>query len=284
MHRLVIIMALGLGLGTGLSRGAQAPATGPAPQTAPDPNALDKVLKNLQDKAVALKSYRVNMDYLFKQPLLESQQRRTGVLYYAKSDKKSDLRIDFRTLRQDQDKEQKYEQQYLFDGVWLLEVDQQLKTATKRQLAEPNKPLDALSLASKQVPVLGFSQVDDLRKQFEIELVAEPPGQAAPRQHLHLKVKPDSVYKDDYTTIDLWIDAKIGLPVQVNAVTPEDDVYEIKLTDPQVNAPLDPKLFLIEVPRDFSMEVIPLAKRAEGSASGPQVHNSALGSPSQTSK
>lgn len=268
MYRLVLMAALALGLAASLSRGAQAPAVGSAPQTAAEPNALDRVLKNLQDKAVALKSYQVNMDYLFKQPLLESQQRRTGVLYYAKSDKRSDLRIDFRTLRQDQEKEQKYEQQYLFNGVWLLELDQQLKTATNRQLAEPNKPLDALSLASKQVPVLGFSQVDDLRKQFEIELVAEPPGQTAPRQHLHLKVKPDSVYKDDYVTIDLWIDGKIGLPVQVNAVTPEDDVYEIKLTDPKVNTELDPKLFQVAIPRDFSMEVIPLALRA-GSAGSP---------------
>jgi outer membrane lipoprotein-sorting protein len=267
MYRLVIIAAFAIGLGTGRAGGVQAPAATPSQQTAHDPNALDKVLKNLQDKAVALKSYQVNMDYLFKQPLLESQQRRTGVLYYAKSDKKSDLRIDFRTLRQDEEKEQKYEQQYFFDGVWLLEIDQQLKTATKRQLAEPNKPLDALSLASKQVPVLGFSQVDDLRKQFEIELVADPPGQPALRQHLHLKVKPDSVYKDDYVTIDLWIDGKIGLPVQVNAVTPEDDVYEIKLTDPKVNAELDPKLFEAVVPRSFSMEVIPLAKRAEAAGS-----------------
>ena len=180
MYRLVIIAALGSAWRPACPGARQAPAAGPAPQTASDPNALDQVLKNLQDKAAELKSYQVNMDYLFKQPLLESQQRRTGVLYYAKFDKRSDLRIDFRTLQQDEEKEQTYEQQYLFDGVWLLEVDHQLKTATHRQLAEPNKPLDALSLASKQVPVLGFSQVEDLRKQFEIELVAEPLARPRP--------------------------------------------------------------------------------------------------------
>jgi outer membrane lipoprotein-sorting protein len=264
MYRLAIITTIGIGLAAGLSWGVQAPSAGPSPQAARDPNALDTVLKNLQDKTVELKSYQVKMDYVFKQPLLESQQRRTGVLYYVKSDKKSDLRIDFRTLQQDEEKEQTYLQQYFFDGVWLWEVDSQLKTATHRQLAEPNKPLDALSLASKQMPVLGFSKIEDLRKQFEIELVAEPPAPSAPRQHLHLKVKPDSVYKDDYVAIDLWIDGKIGLPVQVKAVTPEEDVYEIKLTDPKVNAELDPKLFKVDIPRTFSVEVIPLAKRAEG--------------------
>ncbi len=264
MYRSATIAMLLVALAAGMSCGATAPPAGAAPATAPDPNALDKVLKNLEAKATELKSYQVNMDYVFKQPLLESQQRRTGVLYYAKFDKESFLRVDFNTLQQDEEKQQTYKQQYIFDGVWLLEVDHQLKTATRRQLAEPNQPLDAFSLASKHLPVLGFSKVEDLRTQFEISLVAEPQAEAAAPQHLHLKVKPDSVYKDDYATIDFWIDRKIGLPMRVEAVTPEEDVYEIELTDPKVNAPLDRKLFQADIPRSFSREVVPLAKRAEG--------------------
>ncbi len=263
MRKSVIwIAALFVGLAAGPSCGADAPSAGPARQAAPEPNALDKVLQSLQDRATELKTYRVNMDYVFKQPLLESQQRRTGALYYAKFDNRSSLRIDFQTLQQDEDKPQAYRQQYLFDGVWLLEVDYQLESATRRQLAEPNQPLDAFSLASKHVPVLGFSKVEDLRQQFGIALVAEPPGQPAPRQHLHLKVKPDSVYKDDYTSIDFWIDRQTGLPAEVRAVTPEEDVYEIKLTDPKVNMELDRKLFQVDIPSRFSKQVIPLAKRA----------------------
>jgi outer membrane lipoprotein-sorting protein len=264
MYKSAMVMMLAVALAAGLSWGAQAPAAPPSRPAAAEPNALDTVLKKLQDKAAELKTYQVNMDYVFKQPVLESQQRRTGVLYYAKADKKSNLRIDFRTLQQDQEKEQKYVQQYFFDGVWLLEIDPQLQTATKRQLAQPDKPLDALSLISKQLPVLGFAQVQDLRRQFEIQLVAEPPGQPAARPHLHLKTKPDSVYKDDYVTIDLWIDSNLGLPVQVQAVTTEQDVYEIKLSEPKVNGPLDPKLFQADISHSFSMQVIPLPPKAGG--------------------
>ncbi len=263
MHRSATMAMWFVVLAAGMSWGAAANPAGTVPATASDPNALDKVLKNLENKATELKSYQVNMDYVFKQPLLESQQRRTGVLYYAKFDKESFLRIDFNTLQQDEEKQQTYKQQYIFDGVWLLEIDSQLKTATRRQLAEPNKPLDAFSLASKHLPVLGFSKVEDLRQQFEISLVAEPQAEAAAPPHLHLKVKPDSVYKDDYVTIDFWIDRQIGLPMRVEAVTPEEDVYEIKLTDPKVNATLDRKLFQADIPRSFSIEVVPLAKRAE---------------------
>jgi outer membrane lipoprotein-sorting protein len=274
MYKSVLIVTMAVGLAAGLARGVQAPATGAARPAATDANALDTALKNLQDKAIALKSYQVSVDYVFKQPILESQQRRTGVLVYAKSEEKgppnatnrpkSNLRIDFLTLQQDEEKEKKYVLQYFFDGVWLLEVDPQLKAATKRQLAEPDKPLDALALASKQLPVLGFSQVEDLRKQFEITLVAEPPGQPTRGPHLHLKTRPDSVYKNDYVTIDLWIDSKIGLPVQVQAVTTEQDIYEIKLTDPKVNAPLDPKLFQADIPRGFSEQAIPLPRNGQG--------------------
>jgi outer membrane lipoprotein-sorting protein len=256
-----MVLVLFVSLAAGLSWGADANSAGPACKTNSDPNELDRVLKNLQDRAAELKSYQVNMDYVFKQPLLESQQRRTGVLYYAKFDDKSYLRIDFQTLQQDEEKEQIYKQVYLFDGVWLWEIDHQLKTVTHRQLAEPNKPLDAFSLASKHVPVLGFSKVEDLRKQFDVELVRDPQPQPAPRQHLHLKVKPDSVYKDDYVTIDFWIDGKIGLPSQVQAVTPEEDVYVIKLTDPKVNTGLGRKLFQVDIPRGFSREDIPLNKK-----------------------
>jgi outer membrane lipoprotein-sorting protein len=262
MSRTVMLMlALWVGLVTGLAYGAQSAATAPARQSVADPNALDTVLKSLQHRVAALKSYQVHMDYVFQQPLLESQQRRTGMLCYAKLGDQSFLRIDFETLQQDEEKPQPYRQQYLFDGVWLLEVDHQLQSATRRQLAEPNRPLDAFSLASKHVPVLGFSQVEDLRKQFEISLVPAPPDLPAPAPHLHLKVKPDSVYKDDYVSLDFWIDCQTGLPARVHAVTPEEDVYEIKLTDPKVNTELDHKLFRIEIPRRYSEQAIPLVKR-----------------------
>src|SRR4030042_6490106 len=140
MYRLGVIALLLLGLAVGRSWGAEDSSDKSSAQKAGDPNARGAALKNLQGKTAELKSYQVTMDYVFKQPLLESQQRRKGVLYYAKLDDKSYLRIDFRTLQQDEEKEQAYLQQYFFDGVWLGEGDHQLKAATCSQLTEPNEP------------------------------------------------------------------------------------------------------------------------------------------------
>lgn len=227
-----------------------------------DVNEVDRVTRSLQEKAAELKSYQANVDYVTIQTLLDSQARRKGVLYYAKSNGRSNLRIDFWTLQQDEDPEQRYVEQFLFDGVWLTIVNHQTKRVERRQIAEPNEPVDAFSLASRHMPVLGFSQMEDLRKQFDVVVVPET-GEQAAFEHLCLTVRPDSVYKDDYTKIDFWIDKKIGLPAKIRAVTTEEDVHEIRLLNPRVNQGVDPDKFRIEVPKGFTEEVVPLEDQAQ---------------------
>jgi hypothetical protein len=76
-----------------------------------------------------------------------------------------------------------------------------------------------------------------------------------------LKVKPDSIYKDDYIWLDFWIDKKSGLPARVVALSAEEDVYEIKLLKPKVNKEIDKKVFEFRIPKDFGEpEIVPLKK------------------------
>jgi outer membrane lipoprotein-sorting protein len=229
-------------------------------------NPLETILENLQNKAAELKSYECKVDYLVNQTLLESKTRRTGALYYARFDGKSWLRVDFLTLQQDEEPQQNYREQIVFDGVWLQQISYQTQSVERRQMAEPNKPVDAFALASRQVPVFGFSKVEDLHKQFDIELVADTGTEPSPYDHLHMKVKPDSVYKDDYSTIDCWIDKTVGLPAKVVAVGADADVgetYEIKLIEPKVNTGIDKNVFQVTIPASFSVETVPLAKQKQ---------------------
>jgi outer membrane lipoprotein-sorting protein len=180
-------------------------------------------------------------------------------LYFAKYGEKSRLRINFQTLRQDDEKEQKYIEQYIFDGVWLTHIDEQIKEVKRRQLAESNEPVDAFELARRNFPLLGFGKTEDLKKEFEIELQAE----SGPSEFikLHLKVRPESIYKDDYTSIDFWLDKKTNLPAKIVAVSTEEDIYEIRLLDAKVNEKIDEKVFEIKVPEGFGVEIIPLKKK-----------------------
>ncbi|HNS22368.1 MAG TPA: outer membrane lipoprotein carrier protein LolA [Sedimentisphaerales bacterium] len=230
------------------------------PVAANDSNEVDRALQRLQDKAAGLKSYQANVDYVTKQPLLESQARRTGTLHYAKSQDRSSLRVNFLTLQQDEEPEQRYIEQFLFDGVWLVIVNHQTERVERRQLTEPNQPVDAFSLASRHMPVIGFSKTEDLKKQFDVAIVSEP-DDPADLQHLRLHVRPDCAYSADYTQIDFWVDPKVGLPARITAVTTEEDVHEIRLLQPRINEGIDPRIFRPEVPKGFAVEVIPLEEK-----------------------
>jgi len=232
------------------------------PQEA-DTNSVDTILRQLNEKTTSLKFYQARVEYLFSQPLFESQTLRKGVLYYQRADGKSKLRINFQTLKQDDEAEQKYIEQYIFDGIWLTCIDYQIKQVQKRQLAEPNESINAFELASSNFPIIGFTKVEELRKEFEIELVLHSETEPLPYIHLHLKVKPDSIYKDDYTSIDFWIDKKLHLPAKIVAVSTEEDIYQIEFLKPKVNKKLAQKVFDLKIPKGFSVETTPLKKKSK---------------------
>jgi outer membrane lipoprotein-sorting protein len=219
------------------------------------------VLKKLQDKAASLNSYACRLDHTVRQTLLESQQRRTGTLRYAKLDGQAFLRIDFQTLQQDQEKPQPYREEFFFDGVWFWHIDYIAKSAERRQMTEPNKPIDPFALVTRHVPVLGFSKIEEFEKQFDVTLVRPDEGDTGTHTQLHLEVKPDSDYRNDYTTINFWIDKKQGLPDKVVAVTTEQDVHEIRLLAAEINKVPDSRIRDARVPEGFSLETVPLEKK-----------------------
>lgn len=228
---------------------------------------VDAVLKQLNEKAASVKSYQCKIEYVFSQPLFESKTLRKGRLYYRKDKEGSALRINFRTLRQDDEPQQKYIEQYIFDGVWLTVVDYQLKEVKRYQQAEVNEPVDAFELVKRNFPMVGFSEGEDLKKDFEIQLVDLHGSEGGKySHHLHLKTKADSMYKDDYTSIDFWVDKKSGLSGKIMAVSTEDDVYRINLPGAVVNKKINKKVFKVAIPKGFNeSEVVPLHKSKSGS-------------------
>src|SRR4030042_1771650 len=172
-----------------LAMGCMANSAGSESKKA-DADSVETVLERLKKQTEELKSYQSQIEYKFSQPLLESETLRKGALYYQKSDGKSALRMNFQTLKQDEEEEHKYLEQYIFDGVWLPHIAYQIKEVKRYQKAEPNKPVDAFELVSENFPIIGFGKVDDLKKEFEIGLVKQQQGREAENFiQLHLKVK-----------------------------------------------------------------------------------------------
>lgn len=266
MRRTVIAgFALALLLAVGPSYGqdtTEKPTCSQTPEKTAD--SVETILDGLQTRAKGLKCYQCKIDYTFKQPLLDSQTRRQGMLYYTKIEERSYLRIDFETLQYDDEEEMKRKEQFFFDGIWGTYIDYEGRNVQRQQVAEPNAPVDAFSLVSRRVPVLGFSKIEDLQKQFEIELIEPNEPETSPSHLLHMVVKPDSAYHEDYTTIDCRIDRKQGLPTKIVAITTEQDIHEIQLVNAEINKTVARELFDIEVPSDFSIETTSLKRNRVG--------------------
>ncbi len=274
---LVVSWAAGACGGSCCTQDAAAPRQEIAPA---DPT--DAILERLNQTTSQLKSYEAQIEYTYKQPLLESESLHKGVLYYARSGGTASLRISFDRRRQDNEPEQKYIEHYIvldgarlssagrqFKGIWLVQLDYQIREAKYYQLAEPNDPnasTDLFELAGRNLPMLGFTKMEDLKREFEVGLVK--PEKDAPKDFIqvHLKVKPNSIYKDDFVSMDFWIDEKAGLPVKVVAVKTEPeppfgDIQEIKFLKPKVNKDIDGKVFEFKIPSGFGEpEIVPLQK------------------------
>jgi outer membrane lipoprotein-sorting protein len=227
---------------------------------------VDEILERLKQQTIQLQSYQANIEYLFVQPDFNSQQLRKGALHYAKFGKQSMLRVNFETLKQEEEKERKYVEQYIFDGVWVTKIDYQLKAVRRDQLVDPNEPVDSnapvdvFELVSRNFPIVGFSKVEDLKKEFEITLIDDEQAEPLQDIQLHLKVRPDSVYKDDYVSMDFRIDGKTFLPARIVAVSTLGDIYDIRLLKPQLNEKMDKEIFEATIPEGFSVQENPLRK------------------------
>lgn len=267
--------------GTGCASGAGAVENPEIRQNKQQADPVDKVLEQLNKSILELKSYEGQIEYKFIQPsLFDSQDFRKGILYYAKEGNKSELRVNFQTRKQDEEPEHKYIEQYIvldgasltypghrFEGMWLVGIDYQVPEVKYIQLAEPedpNGPTDVFELASKKLPLVGFMKPQELKEQFEITLPEQKKAESENFIQVHLKVKPDSVYKDDYAFFDFWIDRKLNLPTRVVAVTTEEDIYEIGFIQPKINKAIDKKVFEFRMPKDFGEpEIIPLKEKNE---------------------
>ena len=274
---LIASWVTGVCWGSGCTQDPAAPRQDVSPA-----NPVDAVLERLNKTTSQIKSYEARIEYKYSQPLLESESLNKGILYYTRSGGTASLRVNFDTRKQDNEEEQKYAEHYIvldgarlsspghpLKGIWLAHLDYQIKEAKFYQLAEPNDPnapADLFELAGRNLPMLGFTKTEDLKREFEVELVT--PEKDAPKEsvQVHLKVRPNSVYKDDFVSMDFWIDQKLGLPVRAVAVKTEPeppfgDIQEIRFIKPTVNKDIDGKVFEFKIPNGFGEpEIVPLQK------------------------
>jgi hypothetical protein len=230
--------------------------------------AVQAILDRMHQTAQTIQSLRADLVYLFIQDpeLLEAKTLRQGVLYYTKSTGTSRpcLRISFDTIQQDEEAAQSRPEHYLFDGVWLTKIDIALETVDRYQKAPVDKPVGVFDFISHNFPMVGFTDPQKLKNEFEISALPAPEDPNQPQQLL-LKVRPDSCYKNDYTQMQVWIDRKNWLPIRLTAVSVQGDFYDLRWNNLRLNEKIPDAVFQIEIPSHFHQNIHPLEPEDENS-------------------
>ncbi len=230
--------------------------------------AVQAILDRMHQTAQTIQSLRADLVYLFIQDpeLLEAKTLRQGVLYYTKSTGASRpcLRISFDTIQQDEEAAQSRPEHYLFDGVWLTKIDIALEIVDRYQKAPVDKPVGVFDFISHNFPMVGFTDPQKLKNEFEISALPAPKDPNQPQQLL-LKVRPDSCYKNDYTQMQVWIDRKNWLPIRLTAVSVQGDFYDLRWNNLRLNEKIPDAVFQIEIPSHFHQNVHPLEPEDENS-------------------
>lgn len=222
-------------------------------------DSVETVLAGLTEKTGRLKSYQAQITSTFKQPLLETRTVREGIIYYLKSADENKLRINFQNRKDDDLEPEKDRQEYIFDGVWLTRINYPTSYVEKLQLAQENAPADAMELVGENFPLIGFSNIEKLRNDFDISLVTDS-NDVAYKNAVHLKLTPkaQSSYVEQYSQMDFWVDKNISLPVRIQALTAEKDIYDLTFTKIKFNGPIKKDTFKIDYPADFTVEIKPI--------------------------
>lgn len=198
--------------------------------------------------------------YIFSQPLFESITERRGRFFYQKQAGSSLLRVNFVSIKEDDNPRQTIRDEYVFDGRWLSHIDYKTRQVKKYEQAEEGKSIDAFELISRSFPIIGFDKVDEYENLFEIQL-AEPNSTDAGRLiQLNLKPKPGTAYAKDYVSIELWLDTQTDLPAKVVAVNTEQERYIVEFIKPVINKRIDESIFKFKIPDGFEVETERLRK------------------------
>jgi hypothetical protein len=212
-----------------------APATVPA--EALDPKARE-LLQMLHDRRNTLRDFTANVDYMVTHPVTEETSGKRGTVDFIMDQAKGPIfTVGFEeNIRKDGSVERKYKQQIIFDGVYVTWKDFPAKEFTHtRELPEGASPGDAVTLNGPMTLPIGLN-VEDVGRNFTVTVLPARRTEMD-RQSLRLVPRPGGGSKFDFRQLDITIDTKLELPVELREIARgrDGDITVIHLTNIQTN-------------------------------------------------
>lgn len=232
-------------------------AWGAQPEEAATPTGefqnAEALLEALEDADRDLTTLIADLRYVREFAIAGDEQTRLGTLYFqSMPPDESGVRdrrfaVDFTTLVVGPRIEDVNER-YVFDGQWLLELDEKVKHFNLRQVVPPGEKFDPLRIGEGPFPIPIGQRREDILKRFTAALVSADDGLYEDEAGLieftkgmsQIRLEPREGYEDEieFTEVRLWYqrneDGRL-LPRMARTTNLAGDESTVILTNIKVN-------------------------------------------------
>jgi outer membrane lipoprotein-sorting protein len=233
-------------------------------------NELEQLLDNIEQSGSKLQSFQADMLYAQLDPLRDTLVKRGGELYYRTGTDKTAVmfRIHFDDyLQQDltdpaSARPVKYDEDYVFDGMWVTRRNTHTKTIQKWEVSRTANDKEMFRLGKGPFPLPFAIKKKDIKENFDVKLPGPDPNEPADpanTHHLQLLPRAQSSYAKDYLQMNLWIDQKTSIPVQISYQNIDYEVTTVTWTKIKTDKQIKDKVFELETPgNDWDVDIKPL--------------------------
>lgn len=198
--------------------------------------------------------------------LFDDETVRFGDLVYAGHDGDTPARfaVRFNRLKMDGFVDP-IDQAYIFDGRWLLDLNGDDRTATRRELMPEGQQAN-LNVGEGPFPLPLDLNKDRVLQRFIVELMPaaeddpQAGSQASEAGSVHLQLIPRDHTEIDAEQIDLWFDRATRLPLRAVTLQEDGDTTILDLFQNSPDAELRPGVFNTAFPEDgqWETQTVPL--------------------------
>ena len=220
---------------------------------------VDAILDRLELKGQAIRDLRADVlnEDMQTMPVTETNTKR-GVILFRRAEPNPTFKVVF-TERVDAGVVLKDREEFLFDGVWLIELHDKTHSVLRRQMAAEGQRVDLFKLGRGPFPLPFGQSRRDMLTNFTIAQVPSAAGDPPNTDHLVCTPRPASDLAQQFTVVHFMVDRKLDLPTRIMAERAKDaTVVRVTFDRVQINTGLAMSEFHITVPAGYSESTEPL--------------------------
>jgi outer membrane lipoprotein-sorting protein len=205
---------------------------------APDATA-DQVLDALKARGDTMTDFTADVKLTKVNDATADSSADSGkVLFQKLGDGDGRIRVGF-TQRVEGDKTFGENHEYTLADRWLVERDYSKKSEIRREVIRPGEKVNLLRLGQGPFPLPIGQDRQDVKKQFDVSLVAAAKDDPAGTVHLLLKPKDQTDLARRFAQIDVWVELKSGMPIRIVTLDANhENTQTTELTDIRLNTNL----------------------------------------------